>query len=174
MLVRYPDERLLEPSISAIDNLTLDERKDIAAQMRKACWDVNGFGISAIQIGLGYEMFGFMSPGRKDLTWMCDPIIEWMSKVTISFTEGCLSIPGYFWEINRPDYIKVSYRDIDGIHHQDIFSGINSRVIQHEIDHLNGLLIPDFLEEDDFFVFDKHYRKSTHINEYIPPELTIM
>lgn len=174
MLVQYPDERLLEPSISAIDNLTIDERKDLAADMRKICWEVDGFGISAIQVGMNYEMFGFVSPGQKDLIWMCDPIIDWMSEVTVTFTEGCLSIPGYFWEVKRPDYIKVSYRDLDGQYHQNKFSGIDSRVIQHEIDHLNGLLIIDFLEPEDQIIFDQHYQKLSHIDEYLPPEITII
>lgn len=174
MLVTYPDDKLYEKSISAIDNLTIDERKDLSVEMRKACGEVNGFGISAIQIGQPYQILGFVSPEKKDLVWMCDPVIEWMSEIHTSFSEGCLSIPGYFWEISRPDYIKVSFKDINGNPNQKTFSGSDSRIIQHEMDHLDGLLIVDFLEEQDFILFYNHYKKQSHIEEYISPTLTII
>ncbi len=74
---------------------------------------------------------------------MVNPVILNYGKEKIKYPEGCLSFPGKFIEITRPDKITVEYIDYKGDEIKDTFTGLISRVIQHEIDHLDGKLIID-------------------------------
>jgi len=173
MIVKYPDSTLDQVSISALDNLSQSEIIDLCNQMRRECWNVNGLGISAIQIGEPYRIFGIINPNKKDLMWMIDPEIR-RSSGNITYTEGCLSIPGYFWDITRPEKVSISFYDYKHIKHYRTFNKIHARIIQHEMDHLDGLLIPDALDDKKFGEFDNFYGSTRPISEYDAPKITIV
>ena len=76
---------------------------------------------------------------------LVDPEITWTSDETRIHEEGCLSIPEYYEEVERPDRIRLRYRDLDGEVVETQADGILATCIQHEIDHLNGVLFVDYL-----------------------------
>lgn len=168
MIRKYPDPILDEQSISVSDNLSLKELEVLIARMRRACWDANGFGIAAIQIGEPFQIFGYLSKSTKDLEWIIDPEII-SSSGSSAYEEGCLSIPGYFWKVYRPEKITLQYKNISMTEKVKTFKGIESRVIQHEIDHLDGLCIPDSLVDKDFFDFVSHFQSGKPVYEYTSP-----
>lgn len=170
MIVKYPSKNLDQVSIPVLEHLSLPEREELALDMRKECWNVNGLGISAIQINKPFQMFGIINPNKKDLMWICDPHIESYSGFEI-FNEGCLSIPDYFWPIKRPKSICISYYDIYGNKHCKTFKGLYARIVQHELDHLDGILIPDFLTEEQREEFLRHFKAKSKISEYNAPEI---
>ena len=138
--------------------------------MRSECWQVGGFAISAIQVGEPYTILGYFSFKKKEYQWIIDPeIID--TSGSSSLEEGCLSIPGYFWNIERPSKVTISYKDIYGIDRVRTFTGVIARAILHEMDHFDGIIITDFMSKDQMKTFDNHYKKNSHIEEYIAPDL---
>ena len=122
-------------------------------EVRQFCLDLGlfmrsegGIGISAPQGGYNKRIIVVDKFGKD---WvLINPEIIWDDGTSTEFKEGCLSIPGFFAEVYRPDKIKVKYRDINGKPQVDEVDGIFSRVIQHEIDHLNGVLFTDYLTDE--------------------------
>lgn len=173
MIVKYPDNILDQVSVSALENLTKDEIDNLCSEMRKECWQVNGFGIAAIQIGQPYRAFGILNPNKRDLMWMIDPQIRRCSG-SITYTEGCLSIPGYFWDVTRYNKLSISFFNSEGAKHYRTFSGIYARIIQHEMDHIDGLLIPDLMDDDKFINFDNHFSSILPASEYDAPKISVI
>lgn len=173
MIVKYPDNSLDNPSVSALDYLTKNQIDDLCLKMREECWKVNGLGIAAVQIGEPYKIFGVINPNKKDLMWMVDPEIRRASGKA-SYNEGCLSIPGYFWEVKRPDKISIQFHDSDGKKNYRTFTGIYSRIIQHEMDHLDGLLIPDLMDDKKFIEFDNFFSSNRPVYEYNAPRISVI
>lgn len=168
----YPDEVLDKPSYSAYENLEHTELISLTKEMRKACWDVGGFGISAVQIGKLFRVFGLVNEKKKDLEWICDPQLI-SAKGRISFSEGCLSIPGYFWNISRYAKVLIEYRDLEGKKRVKTFGGVQARVIQHEMDHLDGILIPDLMSPEEKKNFDYHLLNNKVSYKYLPPHIYV-
>jgi peptide deformylase len=170
LIIKYPDEKLSEISEPVFPNLTQKEAGDLIANMRKACWDVGGFAISAIQIGSPYTVLGYFSFKTKEYNWIIDPqIISTNGSNTMQ--EGCLSIPGYFWNIERPSKVCISYKDIDQVERVRTFTGVIARAILHEMDHFDGILIPDFMDDNQLKDFNRHYSQYSHVDEYSAPNL---
>jgi peptide deformylase len=107
-------------------------------------YDNNGIGLAANQVGL-LERFFVMdtSENRNNPVFFINPIIKSKSSEIQKIQEGCLSIPGFFSDISRPKTIQVEYTNQDGKRLTHEFSGLDSTCIQHEIDHLDGILFPD-------------------------------
>lgn len=122
----------------------------------KAAEEPRGVGLSAVQIGKPVRIF-VAKKGEKFVPFI-NPKITWRSKKLLSqtlekerlFLEGCLSVPGYYGFVNRPSAIKLKWQDLEGKVHQQKFKGKESTYIQHEHDHLNGILFVDrILEQED-------------------------
>lgn len=173
MIVKYPSTILDQPSVSALDYLTKEQIDDLCVKMREECWKVNGLGISAIQIGEPYKIFGIINPNKKDLMWLIDPEIRRASG-NVVYKEGCLSIPGYFWEVKRPSKVSVSFYNSSGMRNYRTFTGVHARVIQHEMDHLDGLLIPDLMDDDKVEDFQKFFESNRPVYEYNPPKISLI
>lgn len=167
---KYPSPILDSLSTPIHDSLRQREIEELTKDMKSACWDVKGFGISAIQIGEPYRIFGYFSVKKKDLIWICDPEILSLSGRS-TFIEGCLSIPGYFWTVDRPETIAISYRLLNGENKVKTFNGVESRIIQHEIDHLDGLVIPDMMDNEQYAEFNYHFDSGSSIYDYEAPSL---
>lgn len=126
-------------------------------EVRQFCLDLGlfmrsegGIGISAPQGGYNKRIIVVDKLGKD---WvLINPEIIWNDGTSTEFREGCLSIPGFYSEVCRPDKIRVKYRDTTGKPQLDEVDGIYSRVIQHEIDHLNGILFTDYLTDKDTVV----------------------
>lgn len=101
----------------------------------------NGIGLAAPQVGISQRVF-VMKIGLK--TWACfNPEIIESSNDFTNFDEGCLSFPGDYCTITRPNIIRVRYQTANGDHVEEELMGVASRCFQHELDHLNGITMHD-------------------------------
>ena len=130
------------------DHPGLDE---LIKNMFETLYDAEGVGLAAPQIGQGIRLFIVdAEPFKED-----EPELKNFKKVFINarilseegedwgFKEGCLSIPGIRENVNRQPKLKLSYYDENFVHHEEYFEGLAARVIQHEYDHIDGVLFID-------------------------------
>lgn len=104
----------------------------------------DGIGLAANQVGVLERFFVMdISPERNNPTLFVNPIIKTKSSEIQKIQEGCLSLPGFYVDITRPRTIEVEYTNQHGKRVTESFSGLESTCIQHEIDHLDGILFPD-------------------------------
>lgn len=106
-------------------------------QVGKALIAYNGLGLAANQLGYPYRMFVIKS---DPIQGFFNPIIVDQSDEQIEMEEGCLSYPGLILKIKRPQVIKVRYADPTGVVQTKKYQDLTARIIQHEIDHLNGVV----------------------------------
>jgi peptide deformylase len=147
-LVTLPDPRLRLKS-EPVDKITPDVRK-LAEDMLETMYDAPGVGLAAIQIGVPKRLV-VMDTAKKDEerrpVVLVNPEITWASEETSTYEEGCLSIPEYYEEVERPAKVRVRFSDLDGKVHEEDAEGLFATCIQHEIDHLNGVLFVDYLSK---------------------------
>lgn len=122
-----------------------DSVRALARDMLATMYASRGIGLAAVQVGRPVRVIVF-DAGTKDAPRpevMVDPVVEWAKKTRVTMEEGCLSIPGLRVDVSRPSDVKVSYTDLDGARRVRDLGGMPARVVQHEIDHLDGVLISD-------------------------------
>ena len=145
-LIFAPDPILKKESVSIpqVD----DHHRELIKQMYEIMYSANGVGLAAPQIGLNIRIFvldaGARDEEKKPIT-MINPKIISLHENKVPYEEGCLSFPEHFAEIDRPEKIKIEYLDEDNSKKISTFTGFESRIIQHELDHLNGILFVDYL-----------------------------
>jgi peptide deformylase len=105
--------------------------------------DALGVGLAATQVGLLQRLFVYRVVQGAPLNVLVNPVIEWSSKDEEWLEEGCLSLPAVHVDVERPVHVRVSAQDEWGEHLTIEASGLEARVIQHELDHLDGVLILD-------------------------------
>jgi peptide deformylase len=110
--------------------------------------DSLGVGLAATQIGLLRRLLVFQAGGDNEPTGLVNPQVEWLSDETVVAEEGCLSLPRVAMDVERPLHARISGRDVDGEPVTIEASGLEARVLQHEIDHLDGVLILDRTPRD--------------------------
>ena len=147
---------VLKKRASSIDE-SYPELKKLISDMYETMYHASGVGLAAPQIGKSIRLFiidtspfdsedfqsnsGFETASVKK-TFINPEIVDELGELK-SFEEGCLSIPNVRENINRKSEIKIKYFDENFILHQEVFSGIVARVIQHEYDHVEGVLFTD-------------------------------
>ena len=115
-----------------------------AAKMVNTMAKANGVGIAAPQVGRNIQMCAFIDHDEQKIVLMINPrIVTWSTEKDIK-EEGCLSCPGETREIERSVYVDVDFIGIDGEQYHKRFEGITARIVQHELDHLEGTLIVDY------------------------------
>jgi peptide deformylase len=120
--------------------------RTLASDMLETMFDAPGVGLAAPQVGQSIRMVTVdagRSDGEAPRVFINPEILEAWSEWT--FDEGCLSIPGVTAEIVRPEAIRVRFQDLEGRWHEEEMHQLWARVLQHEIDHLNGKLFVDYL-----------------------------
>lgn len=148
----YPDPILRE---SAKEIKDFDKRlKKIAESMKNFMKRLNGIGLAAPQIGIS-ERIILMDLEENPIFIVNPEIVD--TKKEVAFEEGCLSIPGTFIQIVRPSIVTVRGFDLDGKEVHFKAEDLLGRVIQHEIDHLEGRLIIDFLPREELMRFHMDY-----------------
>ena len=135
----YPDEILLQPC-EEIDDITADIKKFIDKMITFANKLDNCIGLAANQVGRSLRVFIVRSPRAVDFKVFINPEIISRKDIGRSI-EGCLSEPGDVYSIRRSKTIKVRYCDIDGNEHVESFFKLASYIFQHELDHINGVLM---------------------------------
>lgn len=139
----YPDE-CLRKKCTDVENIDKHTKK-LAKQMIRIMKLHNGAGLSAPQVGSSERVIVWQNPESNEIFTMINPkIIDFSEDIDLK-REGCLSIPGKFFDnIPRHRNIKVSYYSVKGKFHIKKYDGLSARIIQHEIDHLDGKLIIDY------------------------------
>ena len=120
-----------------------DELQRDAAGMVELMHDAVGVGLAATQLGVMRRLLVFQAGLDATPTAVANPTIEWISEELATAEEGCLSLPGVIVEVERPLYARVRGQDVSGEPLTIEASGLEARVLQHEIDHLDGTLMLD-------------------------------
>jgi peptide deformylase len=125
-----------------------DALRALMDDMLETMYDAPGIGLAAIQIGVPKRVI-VMDLARegedKQPRYFVNPEIVWASEETLAYEEGCLSVPEYFDEVQRPAKVKLRYLDYRGETVEEDAEGLFAVCIQHEMDHLNGVLFIDHL-----------------------------
>jgi peptide deformylase len=125
-----------------------DALRDEVRRMGKLMHDAYGIGLAATQVGRMHRLLVYRTELEGAVSALINPVLEWASKEKESSEEGCLSLPGVGVEVDRPVHVRVSALDEFGRPILVEASGLEARVIQHEMDHLDGVLILDRCSRD--------------------------
>ena len=126
------------------------EEKKIMDDMLETMYSANGIGLAAIQIGIPKRIIVMdlsKEEGKKEPRFFVNPIIKNKSEKTSTYEEGCLSVVSVFAEVDRPSTCEVEYLDYNGDKKILKASGLLATCIQHEMDHLEGILFIDHLSK---------------------------
>ena len=147
-IIKLPDKRLrlVSEPVKAITG----DIKTLVEDMFETMYDAPGIGLAAIQVGTPKRVVT-MDLAKKDEPKQpqvfVNPEILWSSEEKATYEEGCLSIPEFYDDVERPAQVKVKYLDIEGAPHEIEANGLFATCLQHEIDHLNGVLFIDHLSK---------------------------
>ena len=117
----------------------------IAMSLMQSLDHHQGLGLSANQVGINKRICAINMIGEGRIWGMINPKITWKSETLSDYKEGCLSYPGLFLKIRRPDKIKVEFFAVSGQKLEHEFDGLTATVIQHELDHLDGKVFTDLV-----------------------------
>lgn len=140
-IVTGADTPVLRAKTKPVSQVT-KEIKKLIKDMGETMISAEGIGIAAPQIGKSLRLCLAHINGKT--TPLINPKITWRNDEFSSMAEGCLSLPGVEIDVKRPTEIHLTYTDEDGNQQERKFSGMDARVIQHEVDHLEGVLIVDY------------------------------
>ena len=150
-IVEIPDPRLRQISqpVEQVD----DELRKLTYDMLDTMYAAPGIGLAAIQVGVAKRVLVIDlqepeeeggDPVRKPLVFINPEILQ-ESETFKGYNEGCLSVPEMYADVDRPDTIVARWLDRDGVSHEERIDGMLAVVLQHEMDHLNGVLFIDHL-----------------------------
>ena len=150
-IVEVPDPRLRQIS-SPVEKVD-DEVRALVADMFETMYQAPGIGLAAIQVGVPKRILviDLQEPREeggepvRDPRVFINPEIVESSDQEVPYTEGCLSVPDQYAEVDRPDQIRARWLDIDGKPQDEKITGLLATCLQHEMDHLNGILFIDHL-----------------------------
>ncbi|MCA9409668.1 MAG: peptide deformylase [Candidatus Omnitrophica bacterium] len=144
--LRYLGDPILRKKARKLDKVTPSVRETV-----EAMWDLmeqsKGIGLEAPQAGLSQRIIVVDTREDGEQYALINPEIVWASDVCSPLSEGCLSIPGVEAEVIRPSHVRVKGSDIQGKEIEIEAKDLLAKVMQHEIDHLNGVLFIDRLED---------------------------
>ena len=146
-ILKFPDQdlRIKAKPVEAFD----EELKALTNDMFETMHSVNGIGLAATQIGVAKQVAVIdISPEKNEPLVIVNPAIQILDpSKKEDYDEGCLSVPGFFEKISRPSDIKLTYQDLNGKKQEIKPEGLLTKVVQHELDHLNGRLFVDHISE---------------------------
>ena len=147
-ILTEPNKILREQSLS-VENVDKDTQ-DLMDDMLETMYAAPGIGLAAIQVGIPKRIIVLdigHKEGKKNPIFLVNPEIVEKSENFLTYEEGCLSVPGQFAEIDRPDKCYIKYLDYYGEKKEIKAEGMLATCIQHEIDHLEGILFIDYLSK---------------------------
>ena len=147
-----PVLRQISKPVEAFD----DELRTLVADMFETMYAAPGIGLAAVQVGEAIRLLVIdlqeprdpedpESPVLRDPRVFINPEILWHSDTEVPYTEGCLSVPEQYAEVMRPDRIRARWQDEKGKSYEEEIEGLLAVCLQHEMDHLNGVLFIDHL-----------------------------
>lgn len=164
-ILEVPDPRLkvVSEPVTVFD----DELKTLVADMFETMYEAPGIGLAAIQVGVPKRLLVIdlqpedpdaepvpcnhdghhhhHQPTRREPLVFVNPVLSDPSDDHSIYNEGCLSVPEIYAEVERPARIRAQWQDLDGKHHDQVIEGMLATVLQHEMDHLEGILFIDRL-----------------------------
>ena len=140
--IRQFGDPVLRTRARPIDRFDDELRQEIE-RMGHLMEDAIGVGLAATQVGVVHRLLVYRIGQDAELAALINPEVEWSGRDSESMEEGCLSLPGVLVEVDRPVHVRVRAVDEHGEPILIEASGLEARVIQHEIDHLDGVLILD-------------------------------
>jgi peptide deformylase len=138
---------VLKSKATPVDRFDESLKRQVA-RMAGIMNDAYGVGLAAPQLGVSQRLLVYRVGPDAPVIALANPEIEWASKESEFLDEGCLSIPGITVDVERPVYVRVRALDEEGGARSVEASGLEARVIQHELDHLDGVLILDRTSRD--------------------------
>jgi peptide deformylase len=164
-IIETPDARLR--AISKPVEAVTDAHRALIADMFETMYDAPGIGLAAIQVGVPERILviDLQRPADPDApeptneaeakaqTWVRDPkvfinpVVTWESDDVAVYNEGCLSVPEMYADVNRPARIRATWLDETGAAHDEELDGLLATCLQHEMDHLDGILFIDHLSK---------------------------
>jgi peptide deformylase len=145
--VRMWGDPVLRTAARPVERIDAEVRAQ-AERMARLMDDALGAGLAANQVGMLSRLLVYRVGEDAPLRVLVNPEIEWAADEEELFSEGCLSLPGVWVEVPRPARVRVSARDEDGRPVLVNAEGREASIVQHEIDHLDGVLVLDRLEPD--------------------------
>jgi len=147
-IIILPDKRLRMASkpIARIDS----EVRRLVADMFETMYEAPGIGLAAIQVGIPMRVVTMDLSKREaaaEPRTFVNPELVWWSEEKSVYEEGCLSIPEVHEDVERPARVKLRYLDLEGEPHEEDAEGLFATCIQHEVDHLNGVLFIDHISK---------------------------
>jgi peptide deformylase len=147
-IIVLPDKRLrlLSDPVKAVDA----ELRTLVDDMFETMYKAPGVGLAAIQVGVPKRVVTVDTAKKdepKNPQVFINPEVIWSADDKSTYEEGCLSIPEYYEEVERPTQVKVRFMDLDGKAQEVEANGLLATVLQHEIDHTNGILFIDHISK---------------------------
>ena len=149
-ILKWPDPRLAE-ICAPIQEIT-PEIETLASDMLETMYDAPGRGLAGPQMGVLQRIFVMdtgWKEGRPDPIVCINPMLQEVSEERATNSEGCLSIPGVSAEISRPAQVQMVWTGLNGGRYVQSFDGFAAACVQHELDHLDGVVTFDHLQETD-------------------------
>jgi peptide deformylase len=144
LVVPDPRLKLVSERVETVD----DDLRALMDDMLETMYDAPGIGLAAIQIGVPKRVI-VMDLGRDETDrqprYFVNPEILWRSEETAPYEEGCLSVPEIYDEVERPAKVKLRYLNYQGEQIEEDAEGVFAVCVQHEMDHLEGVLFIDYL-----------------------------
>jgi peptide deformylase len=147
-IIKLPDKRLRLKS-EPVKRVDATIRR-LVDDLFETMYDAPGIGLAAIQIGVPKRVVAMDLSKKEDdhkPQVFINPEVIWKSAEKSKYEEGCLSIPEFYEEVERPAQVRVKYLDIDGNEQEIEASGLLATCLQHEIDHTNGVLFIDYISK---------------------------
>ncbi len=156
-ILEAPDARLRQVS-EPVDTVDDDLRR-FMDDMLETMYDAPGIGLAAIQVGVAKRVLVIdlqdVPEGMEDKPenrvktprYFVNPEIVWESEETTTYNEGCLSVPEQYADVDRPARVRAKWLDYDGKAHEEELDGLLATCLQHEMDHLEGILFVDHLSK---------------------------
>ena len=146
--IRRLGDPVLKSSATPVDRFDDSLRKQVS-RMAGIMGDAYGVGLAAPQLGISQRLLVYRVGLDAPVIVLANPKLEWVSRDEEVLDEGCLSIPGITVDVERPVHVRVRALDEEGETRLVEASGLEARVIQHEMDHLDGVLILDRTSRDE-------------------------
>lgn len=163
-IIEIPDPLLKQ--VSTPVEIFDDELRALVADMFETMYDAPGIGLAAIQVGVASRLLVIdlqpededaepeactahgdhhhtHQPTRKEPLVFINPVLSEPSEEMTIYSEGCLSVPEIYADVERPSRVRAQWQDLDGKHHDQVIDGFLATVLQHEMDHLEGIVFID-------------------------------
>lgn len=143
-ILEFPDSRLrtIAKPVDVVD----DSIRQLVDDMFETMYEAPGIGLAATQVNVHKRVVVMdLSEDRSEPRVFINPQIDMLTDEMEQYQEGCLSVPGFYENVDRPQKIRIKALDRDGKPYEEIAEGLLAVCIQHECDHLNGKLFVDYL-----------------------------